>query len=133
MPEIEILHELTAMGSHFVLQHPYDLSGMDCENLETTYLDQASAESAATLALLSLLRAGKSIAFSFERAPDLGSGRETLWVCPSTDIRFRFNGSRPPRIDEQWVRAIIATAESPTGLRLIDEAEVMSASNLIKA
>ncbi|MCS5723033.1 ATP-dependent DNA ligase [Herbiconiux sp. CPCC 203407] len=76
------------------------------------------------IALLSLLRAGKSIAFSFERAPDLGSGRETLWICPSTDIRFRFNGSRPPRINELWVRSIIATAETPTGLRLVDEADI---------
>jgi hypothetical protein len=79
------------------------------------------------IALLSLLRAGKSVAFSFERPADIGSGRETLWISPSTDIRFRFNGGRPPRINEPWVRAMIATAEAPTGLRLVvepDEAHV---------
>jgi hypothetical protein len=73
------------------------------------------------IALLSLLRAGKSVAFSFERAVSVGGGRETLWISPTTDIRFRFSGGRPPRINEPWVRAMIATAESPTGLRLLDE------------
>jgi hypothetical protein len=73
------------------------------------------------VAVLSLLRANKSLAFSFERSIDQGSGRETLWISPSTEIRFRFNGSRPPRINEAWVRSIIATSESPTGMRMVAE------------
>jgi len=58
---------------------------------------------------------------SFIRPARMGSGRETLWVSPSTDIRFRLNGSRPPRINETWVHAIIATAGSPTGLQITVE------------
>ena len=73
------------------------------------------------IALLSLLRAGKCIAFTFDRSAEPGSGRETLWISPSTEIRFRFRGGRPPRINEPWVRAIIATADSPTGLRMVSE------------
>ncbi|WP_331782632.1 DUF7882 family protein [Subtercola sp. YIM 133946] len=71
------------------------------------------------IALLSLLRAGKSVAFSFERATDAGSGRETLWINPTTDLRFRFNGNRPPLTNKPWVKAMITAAQSPTGLRLI--------------
>lgn len=73
------------------------------------------------IAILSLLRAGRCMAFTFDRPQDMGSGRETLWISPSTEIRFRFNGSRPPRINEHWALSIIATADSPTGLRMIDE------------
>ncbi len=76
------------------------------------------------IALLSLLRSGRSIAFSLERGADLGSGRETLWISPVTEIRFRFNGSRPPKINEDWLRSILATAETPTGLRLVPEQSV---------
>ncbi|MCS5732480.1 DUF7882 family protein [Herbiconiux daphne] len=82
------------------------------------------------IALLTLLRAGRSIAFSFERPVEMGSGRETLWICPSTDMRFRFHGSRPPRINQQWVRAIIATAEAPTGLRLVPEPTMATTDTL---
>jgi len=73
------------------------------------------------IAILTLLRAGQSIAFSFVRPPEAGSGRETLWICPTTDIRFRFNGSRAPVVNEPWVRRIIDTAKSPAGLRLVSE------------
>lgn len=73
------------------------------------------------IAILTLLRAGQSVAFSFVRPPEAGSGRETLWICPSTDIRFRFNGSRAPVINEPWVRRIMETAKSPAGLRLVSE------------
>jgi hypothetical protein len=73
------------------------------------------------IAILTLLRADKSIAFSFDRGIDAGSGRETLWISPSTEIRFRFNGNRAPKLNEAWVRALIASAEAPTGLRLVTE------------
>ena len=73
------------------------------------------------IAILTLLRAGRSVAFTFDRSPRDGSGRETLWISPSSEIRFRFNGSRVPSINETWLRSIFATADTPTGLRLIRE------------
>ncbi|KRA24889.1 hypothetical protein ASD65_10965 [Microbacterium sp. Root61] len=85
------------------------------------------------IAILSLLRAGKSVAFTFDRSAAAGSGRETLWISPSTDIRFRFNGSRVPRINEPWLRSIIATAGTPTGLRLIAEADAVPDDSLVAA
>lgn len=71
--------------------------------------------------ILSALRAGRSLAFSFERSTDMGSGRETLWISPASEIRFRFNGSRSPRINDEWLKAMMATATSSTGLRLVKE------------
>ena len=46
------------------------------------------------IALLSMLRAGHSVAFSMSRPAGQGSGRETLWISPDTDLRFRYGGGR---------------------------------------
>ncbi|MCS5732481.1 hypothetical protein [Herbiconiux daphne] len=54
MAEVEIIHELTSLGGFFILQHPFDLSSLDCANLETVYLDRASAERAAALVMLAV-------------------------------------------------------------------------------
>lgn len=55
------------------------------------------------------------------RRLEQGSGRETLWISPSTEMRFRFHGSRPPTINLRWTRMLIVTAESPTGMHLVPE------------
>jgi len=78
------------------------------------------------IVLLTSLRAGKSVAFCFERAAELGSGRETLWISPHTEIRFRFHGGRPPQINDAWLRAILETADAATGLRLVPEPSAAS-------
>lgn len=73
------------------------------------------------VAILSLLRAGHSVAFTCPRSKDLGGGRESIWITPQTDLRFRFRGSRAPNLNEHWVRAIIATNDSAAGLHLVPE------------
>ncbi|WP_371030722.1 ATP-dependent DNA ligase [Pseudoclavibacter sp. JSM 162008] len=73
------------------------------------------------IAVLSLLRAGHSVAFSISRPAGQGSGRETLWISPATDLRFRFAGGRMPAINDAWVRAIISSANSPAGMRICPE------------
>lgn len=73
------------------------------------------------IALLSLLRAGHGVAFCFERSARAGSGRETIWISPSSDIRFVFVGGRPPSINEQWVLDMIASAKTNTGLHVVPE------------
>jgi len=80
------------------------------------------------VAILTLLRAEKSIAFSYSKCVSDGSGRDTLWITPRTDIRFHFDGNRPPRLNEAWIKAIIDTSTAPTGLRLVAEAEAMQVS-----
>lgn len=75
------------------------------------------------VAILTLLRAQKSIAFTYTKCLGEGSGRDTLWITPTTEIRFHFDGSRPPRLNTPWIKAILDTATAPTGLRLVDEEE----------
>jgi hypothetical protein len=76
------------------------------------------------VAILTALRAGHRIAFSFVNPPSHGGGRETLWISPSSDLRFKFLGGRAPRINEEWVRLILDTVNSPTGMHLVDEPRV---------
>lgn len=71
--------------------------------------------------VIHLLRADQSMAFSFARSVGEGSGRETLRICPTSDLRFRFDGNRPPPINEGWVCAVLATAKAPTGLRMVPD------------
>lgn len=73
------------------------------------------------IALLSMLRAGHSVAYSMSRPVGQGSGRETLWISPGTDLRFRFTGGRSPSINDDWVRSIIASASTSSGMRICPE------------
>lgn len=73
------------------------------------------------IAILTALRANKSIAFSFTNPQSIGGGRETLWISPVTDLRFKFVGGRPPRINETWLRLILETVDAPTGMHLVEE------------
>lgn len=59
------------------------------------------------IALLSMLRAERCVAFTMQRPNSSGGGRETLWITPHTDLRLRFIGSRPPSINEDWVKLLI--------------------------
>lgn len=73
------------------------------------------------IAILSLLRAEKCVALSLQRPNHNGGGRETLWITPYTDLRFRFVGSRAPNINEDWVKLLISSAASSAGMRLCPE------------
>lgn len=73
------------------------------------------------VAILSLLCAGRSFELCLRRSIEAGSGRESLWMCPSSEIRFHFASPRPPHLSEPWVHAILATAGTPTGMRVVEE------------
>jgi hypothetical protein len=81
------------------------------------------------IVILSLLRDGKSFPFSHVKSYEEGSGRDTMWFTPVSEVRFHFRGSRPPRLNEAWLRAIHATASAPTGLHIVPEDQVAGASD----
>ena len=71
--------------------------------------------------IVSKLRRKESFALSWREPADNGDGRTTIWVDPSIPLRFRFNGSRPPTLDREWIEKLAAAAASSTGLIAIDE------------
>jgi hypothetical protein len=67
------------------------------------------------------LRRGEPFFFTWREDPSSGDGRTAVWVNPTTDITFRFYGSRVPPLNRDWLEALAVTANSPSGLHLVPE------------
>jgi hypothetical protein len=73
------------------------------------------------IVMLRKLRRGQSFAFSWKEPSSAGSGRSTIWVFPTVGLRFRFESSRPPVVDDAWIAALTRSADSSTGLQILPE------------
>lgn len=73
------------------------------------------------IVILSKLRRGEAFPFSFEHDVSVGSGRSTIWLNPTIPLQFNFLGSRQPAINRAWLEALVATANSVDGLRIVPE------------
>jgi hypothetical protein len=62
------------------------------------------------------LRRGEGFVFSWKDATDIGSGRSTIWLHPSSTIYYRYDGSRLPSINRAWIDAMMESANSGGGL-----------------
>jgi hypothetical protein len=71
--------------------------------------------------ILSELRRGKGVSFTFCHSVGEGSGRETFWINPGTDLRFQFFGGRAPHLNRAWLNQMAEACNSGTGLYLMEE------------
>jgi len=71
------------------------------------------------IVLMNKLRRGES--FSFEAPSRHGTGHQALWIHPTLPMQLVFSGSRPATINIAWVNALMESANSPEGLRLVPE------------
>lgn len=62
------------------------------------------------------LRRGESFTFTWTNAPELGSGRGTIWLDPSSTLYYRYSGSRMPSINREWIEVLMLSANSASGL-----------------
>ncbi len=67
------------------------------------------------------LRRGESFYFSWRDDARSGDGQTTLWVHPSMQIGYKYYGGHRPVINNAWVDALMLTANSPSGLRIVSE------------
>lgn len=67
------------------------------------------------------LRRRESFFFSWKDDPKVGDGRSTVWLDPAIPLYFKYSGSRSPMINREWLDLLIADANSPQGLHLLDE------------
>jgi hypothetical protein len=67
------------------------------------------------------LRRSESFFFSWADDPAMGDGRNAIWLHASMPLRYRFDGSRRPAINRAWIEAMMATANSTEGLRVLPE------------
>ncbi|MDN4598621.1 hypothetical protein [Leifsonia virtsii] len=47
--------------------------------------------------------------------------RSAIWIDPSIPLYFKFDGSRVPDIDREWLARLSASADSSLGLIVTDE------------
>lgn len=73
------------------------------------------------LVMMTKLRRGEPMPFSWKEDASVGGGRTTVWVHAGANIVFKFFGSRPPAINRRWVEALAYTANTPNGLYLVPE------------
>jgi hypothetical protein len=62
----------------------------------------------------------ESFAMSWMESDEGGTGRCSVWLDPRIPLYFRFDGSRVPAIDDEWVRRLRRSADGPTGLIITD-------------
>ncbi|MDF2441952.1 MAG: hypothetical protein JWR01_155 [Subtercola sp.] len=62
------------------------------------------------------LRRRESFSFSWADSADVGSGRSSIWLDPSSTLYFRFYGSRVPSINREWIDQLMDSANGGGGL-----------------
>jgi hypothetical protein len=70
------------------------------------------------------LRRRESFLFSWRDDPSVGDGRGSIWIDAGIPIYFRFNGSRVPALDREWLEQLVLAASSTRGLALGDDPHV---------
>ena len=68
------------------------------------------------IVIVNKLRRQESFPVSWRDANEVGDGRSAIWVDPSISLYFKFDGSRVPQIDREWLARMAASADSSTGL-----------------
>lgn len=73
------------------------------------------------LVFVTKLRRHEPFIFTWTKDVSVGGGRESKWVQPSGDIDIRFDSRARIPINPAWVEALMATANSPSGLYIVPE------------
>jgi hypothetical protein len=72
------------------------------------------------IVIMSKFRRGESFVMSWLDGVETGDGRSSIWLEPHHEIYFRFAGSRVPQIDRGWLALLTESADSSTGLLVMD-------------
>lgn len=73
------------------------------------------------LVMTAKLRRGEPFGFTWKEDMSIGGGRTTVWVHAGSALVFKYDGSRQPAINRDWIEALAFTANSPSGLYLVPE------------
>lgn len=73
------------------------------------------------IVIVAKLRRQESFAFSWSKPREDGSGRASLWLHPAIPLVFTFQGGRAPTISRAWIDALMSSANSAAGLRIVPE------------
>jgi len=82
--------------------------------IEVTFDDRALMH--LQVVITAKLRRNESFIFTWTDSTQLGSGRSTIWLSPSSDLVYRFAGNRMASINRAWLAILMQLANSPAGL-----------------
>ncbi|UFS59674.1 DUF7882 family protein [Subtercola endophyticus] len=83
-------------------------------SIEVSFDDRALTH--LQIVITAKLRRRESFIFSWADSADIGSGRSSIWLDPSSTIFYRFYGSRVPAINREWIDVLMNSANSGGGL-----------------
>ena len=90
------------------------MGSLTYHNTVVTFDDQVLAH--LQIIIVNKLRRHESFAMSWRDSEEVGDGRSAIWLDPSIPLYFKFDGSRSPRIDREWIES----ANSSRGLIVTD-------------
>jgi hypothetical protein len=67
------------------------------------------------------LRRGESFYLSWRDDENVGNGRTAVWLHPALPLRYKYNGSKMPRINPAWISDLTISSHSNSGLQLVAE------------
>lgn len=73
------------------------------------------------VAIVRKFRRSEPLVMSWLDPLSVGDGRSSVWLTPTAPAYFKFYGSRVPRINDAWLQVLSGSANSSTGLIIVDE------------
>jgi hypothetical protein len=73
------------------------------------------------LVATSKLRRNEPFLVSWHDASDVGGGRSSIWIHPTCDLHYKFDGGTPATIDQELIEQLSVAANAARGIE-IDEA-----------
>jgi hypothetical protein len=79
------------------------------------------------------LRRGESFTLSWQHAPSDATGRSTIWLQPSIELRFVFSSPEQERLDQALLQKLAAEANSTAGITVDLRADASQPASLQSA
>jgi hypothetical protein len=67
------------------------------------------------------LRRRESFLFSWVDSPEDGNGRSSCWLDSSSNLFYKYAGTRVPTINRAWIDKLMESANSSSGLKFTPE------------
>ena len=75
------------------------------------------------IAIVSKLRRHESFLLNWQVPSEHGGGRVSLWISREIPMAFLFTDSRPPKLNERWMEALLQSSQRTGGMQIIPESE----------
>lgn len=75
------------------------------------------------IALVTKLRRHESFLLNWQVPDAQGGGRISLWISREVPLAFVFSASRPPKLNERWMDALLQSSQRTGGMNIVSEEE----------